>query len=306
MKKVSRSEDSTDVNVKELMTKESINLNVVHDVAQMAPHALNALKDVGHAVGQDVGHAIDWAKDTITRPIHDVQNYGKDVQNFAESLDNGQHSLGPTIPELGQARGHVDAMDAGHAINAIGVGSAIPAGIAKGVGMGINRAIDTFGDRRQQRSRDKFLRRHPMVDKFSSTTFNSKFATDDEKGHYKYIHKDGNEWVVVQKGTGKVLSRHKTENEAISSFKAMMVNKHGSVVTAGAWPSEADWEGHLRNLEELLSETQKGVGWHAAKGEAKEMKAHNKLAIDLQKSIDDLKKVMKFRPAKTASAEDEW
>ena len=77
--------------------------------------------------------------------------------------------------------------------------------------------------------------------------------------------------------------------------------------TAGAWPSETDWEGHLHNLEELLAETQKGVGWHAAKGETKEMKAHDKLAKDLQKSIDDIKKVMKFPAAKTASVEtDDW
>ena len=648
MRKVSRSEDNIDVNVKDAMTKESVNLNVVHDVATMAPHALNALKDVGHAVGQGVGHAIDWAKDTITRPIHDVQNYGKDVQNFAESLDNGQH-LGPTVTELSQARQSVDPIDAGHAISAIGVGSAGTAGIAKGIGMGINKAIDTFGDRKTVRDKNRFLRRHPIIDKFSSfdneeeqfseinfrtaqekdavnlnivhdvaqmaphvwngikdvghgiadvargvghgvssighhdldlaktvgeaftsnnpsnspdninhvlynylsspsvgrfpkgtpnheiynivqhwrtnggpyggnalhnypgldkmfpgqgkasgeiisqdlknkfdamnnqgenrfmadvgsaaltglvpaaiglgikqhrdnkfssRTFNSKLATDDEKGHYKYIHKDGSEWVVVQKGTGKILSRHKTEDDAIASFKAMMVSKHGSVVeaktwpknkddsvptpenpwykssvsgpeewdylhedpeeheygstvflptsldslsgfpkgmkinlpyktrlgsyigvrhhpdkglweafvgeagpggkemhssfhstredamskaheawrihfprvfegehfsskTAGAWPSDTDWEKHLRNLEELLAETQKGVGWHAAKGETKEMKAHDKLAKDLQKSIDDIKQVMKFPGAKTASADsdDNW
>ena len=78
--------------------------------------------------------------------------------------------------------------------------------------------------------------------------------------------------------------------------------------TAGAWPSDTDWEKHLSNLEELLAETQKGVGWHAAKGETKEMKAHDKLAKDLQKSIDDIKEVMKFPGAKTASADsdDNW
>ena len=538
MRKVSRSEDNIDVNVKDAMTKESVNFNVVHDVATMAPHALNALKDVGHAVGQGVGHAIDWAKDTITRPIHDVQNYGKDVQNFAESLDSGQHPLGPTVAELAQARQSVDPIDAGHAISAIGVGSAGSAGIAKGIGMAVNKAIDTFGDRKTVRDKNRFLRRHPIIDKFSSfnnryafekeainlnvvhdvatmaphvwngikdvghgiadvakgvwhgvssighndldlaktvgdavvpdptnspdninhalynylsspsvgrfpkgtpnheiynivqhwrmnggqmggnalhnypgldkmfpgqgkasgeiisqdlknkfdamntqgemqfmkdmgsaaltglvpaaiglgikqhrdnkfssRTFNSKLATDDEKGHYKYIHKDGSEWVVVQKGTGKILSRHKTEDDAIASFNAMMVSKHGTSdrcaspncynkpygnsrhcskciekiknpttrpynasKTAGAWPSDTDWEKHLSNLEELLAETQKGVGWHAAKGETKEMKAHDKLAKDLQKSIDDIKQVMKFPGAKTASADsdDNW
>ena len=82
-------------------------------------------------------------------------------------------------------------------------------------------------------------------------------------------------------------------------------SSRSSSKTAGAWPSETDWEGHLHNLEELLSETQKGVGWHAAKDEKKEMKAHDKLAKDLQKVIDDIKKVMKFPAAKTASVETE-
>jgi hypothetical protein len=147
-----------------------------------------------------------------------------------------------------------------------------------------------------------------VKDAMTKESVNSKLATNDEKGHYKYIHKDGSEWVVVQKDTGKVLSRHKTEDDAIASFKAMMVSKHGSVVEAGAWPSDTDWENHLRNLEELLAETQKGVGWHAAKGETKEMKAHDKLAKDLQKSIDDIKKVMKFQGAKSASVDfdDNW
>ena len=270
-----------------------------------------------------------------------------------------------------------------------------------------------------------------------NTTIGSK--NEEHEDHYKYIKKQGDSWVVIQKGTGKVLSHHDSREKAIASFKAMMVNKHGSVVeagippigkewmpnkdngwlislhdensgvevhpggswrvvgpghhhdawrgdmsiyhegesldleeakkdavehfkkitapeaeypwdsskvvrpypwhefpslveptlhhlpkpnflteeefrgqkgesgypstylgskTAGAWPSENDWEGHLRNLEELLSETQKGVGWHAAKGQSKEMKAHDKLATDLQKAIDDIKKVMKFPPAK--------
>ena len=48
------------------------------------------------------------------------------------------------------------------------------------------------------------------------------------EGHYQYIHKRGDKWVVVQKGTGKVLSTHDSEADAISSFKAMMMNKHGS------------------------------------------------------------------------------
>jgi len=105
-----------------------------------------------------------------------------------------------------------------------------------------------------------------------------------------------------------------TPFEVIRQRHQMMVDKAhidhdklGSIVQAGAWPSETDWDGHLHNLEELLAETQKGVGWHAAKDEMKEMKAHDKLAKDLQKVIDDIKKVMKFPAAKTASVEtDDW
>jgi len=45
--------------------------------------------------------------------------------------------------------------------------------------------------------------------------------------HYKYIKKQGDSWVITQKGTGKVLSHHDSKEAAISSFKAMMANKHG-------------------------------------------------------------------------------
>ena len=43
----------------------------------------------------------------------------------------------------------------------------------------------------------------------------------------KYIQKRGNKWVIIQKGTGKVLSEHATESEADASFRAMMANKYG-------------------------------------------------------------------------------
>jgi hypothetical protein len=61
-------------------------------------------------------------------------------------------------------------------------------------------------------------------------SFNSKFAKENEEhDHYKYIKKKGDKWVVIQKGTGKVLSHHDTREKAIASFKAMMVSKHGGV-----------------------------------------------------------------------------
>lgn len=45
---------------------------------------------------------------------------------------------------------------------------------------------------------------------------------------YQYVkpNPDGDGYVVTQKGTGKILSHHDTEEKAIESFKAMMVSKH--------------------------------------------------------------------------------
>jgi len=48
-----------------------------------------------------------------------------------------------------------------------------------------------------------------------------------KEDHYKYIKKQGDSWVITQKGTGKVLSHHDSKEKAIESFKAMMANKHG-------------------------------------------------------------------------------
>jgi hypothetical protein len=42
-----------------------------------------------------------------------------------------------------------------------------------------------------------------------------------------YIHKQGDKWVIVQKGTGKVLSHHDTRAKAEASFRAMEMHKHG-------------------------------------------------------------------------------
>ena len=55
----------------------------------------------------------------------------------------------------------------------------------------------------------------------------AKPEPEEHEDHYKYIkHRDG-KWVIVQKGTGKVLSHHDTREQAIASFKAMMMHKHG-------------------------------------------------------------------------------
>lgn len=46
-----------------------------------------------------------------------------------------------------------------------------------------------------------------------------------------YIHKRGSSWVVTQKGTGKVLSRHTSKAKAEASFRAMEMSKHGGHFT---------------------------------------------------------------------------
>ena len=45
---------------------------------------------------------------------------------------------------------------------------------------------------------------------------------------YHYIRRRGDEWVIVQKGTGKVLSRHSSRAKAEASFRAMEASKHGA------------------------------------------------------------------------------
>lgn len=45
-------------------------------------------------------------------------------------------------------------------------------------------------------------------------------------GMNKYIEKRGGKWVILEKGTGKVLSEHATEEKAEESFRAMEWNKH--------------------------------------------------------------------------------
>lgn len=42
----------------------------------------------------------------------------------------------------------------------------------------------------------------------------------------RYIKKRGDRWVIVQKGTGRVLSRHSTKAKAQASFRAMEWRKH--------------------------------------------------------------------------------
>ena len=58
-----------------------------------------------------------------------------------------------------------------------------------------------------------------------------------ERTANKYIEKRGNSWVILQKGTGKVLSHHSSKEKAEASFRAMMQSKHegSNVMTAGVY-----------------------------------------------------------------------
>lgn len=48
-----------------------------------------------------------------------------------------------------------------------------------------------------------------------------------------YIKKRGDSWVIVQKGTGKVLSHHDSKEKAEASFRAMEASKHGATMRNG-------------------------------------------------------------------------
>jgi len=62
---------------------------------------------------------------------------------------------------------------------------------------------------------------------------------NEEKDHYQYIKERDGKWVILQKGTGKVLSHHDTREKAIAAFKAMMVHKHGAAMLMVDYPGEA-------------------------------------------------------------------
>lgn len=45
-----------------------------------------------------------------------------------------------------------------------------------------------------------------------------------------WIQKRGNYWVIVQRGSNRVLSRHRSRKLAEQSFRAMEASKHGAVM----------------------------------------------------------------------------
>jgi hypothetical protein len=67
----------------------------------------------------------------------------------------------------------------------------------------------------------------PVPDPMSSTGSLQAWAN-------QYIKRQGDSWVITQKGTGKVLSHHDSQEEAEASFRAMMESKHGVSLRAQA------------------------------------------------------------------------
>ena len=49
------------------------------------------------------------------------------------------------------------------------------------------------------------------------------------ESEYHYVKKHGDKWVITQKGTGKVLSEHDSEEQAKSAFRAMEMHMHGAM-----------------------------------------------------------------------------
>jgi len=74
------------------------------------------------------------------------------------------------------------------------------------------------------------------------SSFDERYAI--QKTANQYIKKQGDQWVILQKGTGKILSRHASEEKAKESFAAMMANKHGNVNY-----DDSDWRNDYFNLD---------------------------------------------------------
>lgn len=60
--------------------------------------------------------------------------------------------------------------------------------------------------------------------------YDENYRQAARKESNKYIKQQGDKWVITQKGTGKVLSHHDSQEEAEASFRAMMESKHGSAI----------------------------------------------------------------------------
>ena len=122
--------------------KTAVNLNVVHDVATMAPHVWNALKDVGHSVANE----FDRARHDVAGVGHSVANeFDRARHDVAVPFDHARHDVagvGHSVAnEFDRARHDVAGVGHGIADVARGIGHGV-ADVAKGIGHGISSLFD--------------------------------------------------------------------------------------------------------------------------------------------------------------------
>jgi hypothetical protein len=101
-------------------------------------------------------------------------------------------------------------------------------------------------------------------EKWASKTYNSSRTAN------KYIEKRGDSWVILQKGTGKVLSHHDSKEKAEESFRAMMQNKNGSqgdqkkCAECGEPATKHDVRGYLELCDNCHRKTSSSSTWVVA------------------------------------------
>jgi len=125
----------------------------------------------------------------------------------------------------------------------------------------------------------------------------------------QYIEQRGGKWVVLQKGTGDVLSHHDSKEDAESSFRAMEMNKHGGRSTMAFNESEyrEGWalassdsplperklsrsflQGYSEAIESDLSKTaEQAPGWDTVAPAFDGQTNGVADVLDTQKTIDD-------------------
>jgi hypothetical protein len=265
------------------MEKEAIDLNVVHDVAQAVPHVWNAIKDVGRGISEPARalYEINKQYDQESNPqgfyngvVNQItQNGGAPAlhhlnevaRNHQLNVPQYQNELGKnpykSLQQLdnkdfiknqggfGNYGDQSSANDTKTISNAIqnqlnetaddettsGVLDTLV--LAPAVGYGLKKVVD-FKKNKSQRRRNK--RQKQRAKKRAS--LEERYAM--EKTANQYIEKQGDSWVILQKGTGKVLSHHDSKEKAEASFRAMEMHKHGNTAL-----DPNDWRNKYFNLD---------------------------------------------------------
>jgi len=100
--------------------------------------------------------------------------------------------------------------------------------------VGNSHYIDKRGDKYVivQKGTGKVLSTHDSkegAEKAFRGMIYGKYGSVQRTAEYHYIHEESpGDWVITQKGTGKVLSHHDSKAEAEDAFRAMMAHKYGS------------------------------------------------------------------------------